>query len=361
METSRVFVQGLPPSLSSEDFQKHFSKVFPTTDAKLFPHRRIGYVGYSSHDEACKAVKYFNKSYILMSRIRVELAKPTASVSARNTSDQEHAAATQSMSSQGSVPRQKRKYDAVDGKGNSASALLVTRKDNENHSPGKFSNVKGVHDSKRQRKPQDEASNTLVADLDAQGPKDRVDEVDASQDTLAVSDKGQEANSNTTDGVENPPASDADWLRSRTSRLLGLLNDDEVQGPTVEPTIRQDEHSSDGDSDDAEEDIKDPGTVAQVERKVSRTEDIQPDNTTSEDAGPRYTRLFIRNLAYNITESDLREQFEKYGPLDEVSYISNSFFDMFPSIDKPKMMNIQIGTSYASPIVANDVARITVF
>ena len=76
MEPSRIFIRGLPPNLSTEEFKKHFSKTFTVTDAKLIPHRRIGYVGYKDSTDAAKAVKYFNKSYIRMSRIGVELARP---------------------------------------------------------------------------------------------------------------------------------------------------------------------------------------------------------------------------------------------------------------------------------------------
>lgn len=74
--SSRIFVRGLPPSLSEDDFKKHFSALYMITDARLIPHRRIGYVGYKTSQEATKAVRHFNKSFIRMSKIAVELAKP---------------------------------------------------------------------------------------------------------------------------------------------------------------------------------------------------------------------------------------------------------------------------------------------
>ena len=76
MNSSRIFVRGLPPNLTVEEFRKHFARQSDITDSKFISHRRIGYVGYKSHDEAAKAVKYFNKSFIRMSRIIVELARP---------------------------------------------------------------------------------------------------------------------------------------------------------------------------------------------------------------------------------------------------------------------------------------------
>lgn len=78
MASSRIFIRGLPPSLGDDDFRKHFSQRYTVTDAKLFPQRRIGYVGYRDSDEAAKAVKYFNKTFINMSKIAVELARPVS-------------------------------------------------------------------------------------------------------------------------------------------------------------------------------------------------------------------------------------------------------------------------------------------
>jgi multiple RNA-binding domain-containing protein 1 len=50
---------------------------------KVLPHRRIGYVGFKTPQEAAEAVRYFNRSFIRMSRINVELAKPVSGSSAK--------------------------------------------------------------------------------------------------------------------------------------------------------------------------------------------------------------------------------------------------------------------------------------
>jgi multiple RNA-binding domain-containing protein 1 len=76
MASSRIFVKGLPPLISEDEFKRHFSAKTSITDAKLIPHRRIGYVGYKSPEDAEKAVKYFNRSFIRLSKIGVEIARP---------------------------------------------------------------------------------------------------------------------------------------------------------------------------------------------------------------------------------------------------------------------------------------------
>lgn len=76
-ESSRIFVRGLPSKFTEDDVRKHFSK-FPITDVKFFPARRIGYVGYKTPEDASKAIKYFNKSFIRMTKIYVEVARPVS-------------------------------------------------------------------------------------------------------------------------------------------------------------------------------------------------------------------------------------------------------------------------------------------
>lgn len=74
-ESSRIFVRGLPPSMNEDGFKQHFGK-YPITDTRLFANRRIGYIGYKTPEDAAKAVKYFNRTFIRMSKIAVELARP---------------------------------------------------------------------------------------------------------------------------------------------------------------------------------------------------------------------------------------------------------------------------------------------
>lgn len=80
MDSSRIFVKGLPPHFTIEEFRRHFSSQSEITDAKLIPHRRIGYIGFKDSEKAAKAIKYHNKSFIRMSRITVEPALSVCSL-----------------------------------------------------------------------------------------------------------------------------------------------------------------------------------------------------------------------------------------------------------------------------------------
>lgn len=71
-----MFVNGLPPSCSNDQLRNHFASRFTVTDAHVLPKRRMGFVGFKSNEAAQDAVKYFNRTYMKMSRISVDLARP---------------------------------------------------------------------------------------------------------------------------------------------------------------------------------------------------------------------------------------------------------------------------------------------
>lgn len=75
---TRVFVSGLPPNFTSDQLGAHFAKRYQITDAVVISGRRIGFVGFRNYTLAKNAVKYFDKSYIRMSKISVEIAKPVS-------------------------------------------------------------------------------------------------------------------------------------------------------------------------------------------------------------------------------------------------------------------------------------------
>lgn len=124
--------------------------------------------------------------------------------------------------------------------------------------------------------------------------------------------------------AEQGPVSDAEWLRSRTNRVLELVEDDEevpstapvtaVKAPTaqihvaVQPQPQAVDETSNSELQQLE-----------VEQVV--------DATSSEEDKIRETgRLYLRNLHFEISEDELREQFSKHGPLEEVSKMSSHSF-----------------------------------
>ncbi len=72
---TRIFVSGLPPKLTSNQLGAHFAGRYQITDAVVIPDRRIGFVGFRNYTLAKSAIKYFDKTYLRMSKISVQMAK----------------------------------------------------------------------------------------------------------------------------------------------------------------------------------------------------------------------------------------------------------------------------------------------
>jgi multiple RNA-binding domain-containing protein 1 len=118
------------------------------------------------------------------------------------------------------------------------------------------------------------------------------------------------------DEAEKPketPATDLDWLRARTSRLLGLVSDSETSD-------NQDDPPSDDDVSVPSDDEPDPPETSHPPLIDPSDTDQHSKSATAESKILKTGRLFIRNLVYGITEDDLRSLFAPYGQIEEVSF-----------------------------------------
>lgn len=121
-----------------------------------------------------------------------------------------------------------------------------------------------------------------------------------------------------------PPVSDADWLRGKTSRLLGLIDDDEDlddardDGP-VHPAVSPPRaRSAPSDKDSGEQE----GPNKNQDRDSSNVNDKETSDGDANIQLLRNTgRLFVRNLPYNCTEKDLQSVFSPFGKIEEVCTI----------------------------------------
>ncbi len=118
-------------------------------------------------------------------------------------------------------------------------------------------------------------------------------------------------------------ATDDDWLRSRTSRLLDLVDPDDPglsarplpSAAATAPAAEQPEPPHDGAPAHADGPGPDGPPAESSEDMVQLVE--------------KTSRLFLRNLSYAVTEDHVREHFGKFGSLEEVSI--DRFFAKQPS------------------------------
>ena len=120
------------------------------------------------------------------------------------------------------------------------------------------------------------------------------------------------------DKEDAPQATDDDWLRSRTNRLLDLMDPDDLP---LEPT------GDTGNTAPAEDATVDHLEPEEAEKPLQDAADDAADDKmeVDEPVGDstvysirRTSRLFVRNLAYSATEDDIRKCFEKFGTIEEV-------------------------------------------
>jgi len=358
MASSRIFIKGLPPNISEADFRKHFSaQGREITDVKLIPQRRIGYVGYKTSEDASKAVKYFNRSYIRMSKIAVETARPISDPALNRHQSAAHSKPAsqpsttikgkeQSAEKDSDSTLRKRKRDepqaaaadpklreflhvmkegregAMDdgvrgGLGDGVAAVAATAVPEE-ESDDEYEQIPARKEKQRRIEPPAKplVSETLPSQLK------EAKEVSDMQDKAPAGDEPVESADATKPAVEQPKevvAEDDDWLRSRTNRLLDLVDPDDLERPPVQgPSTTETDHAQGGDAMEITPD--DPPAADDVEMDESAAEATggEPAKDDSLEAIRRTSRLFVRNLPYSATEDDLRESFEQFGTIEEV-------------------------------------------
>ncbi|KAB8068574.1 hypothetical protein BDV29DRAFT_66462 [Aspergillus leporis] len=332
MESTRVFVSGLPPTFSNDQLRKHFASRFQVTDAHVLPKRRIGFVGLKTHEAAKEAAKYFNKTYVKMSKISVDIAKPIDSEPANRT--------YRDKAGQGDRPDSatestlKRKRDGESAQQDTKMQEYLSLMEHPSHTKTWANDDALINPIQSDSPAKDQPAETEDAPQGltfAQRKKAKLGEAsgeDASAprphepEPMVIDATGNEHNAEQTPESEEPaveteeqqPVSDAEWLRSKTSRLLGLLGDEEqaefdsAPQTSTEPTA------------DAKVDAENAETV--ISRPEAEAETVKPTKIPEVDINIENirlsARLFVRNLPYDTKESDLEPLFAPFGKVDEV-------------------------------------------
>lgn len=185
----------------------------------------------------------------------------------------------------------------------------------------------------------------LMKDEDLDQQKDNVNEgndeekgLDSSDDDSDSDDNSEtsmDENDNNTKqseskGNANTVDDDMAFLRSKATTKENLLSDSEDDGDDSSsvPSSSDSEESSDSDSDDESDSDEEPSTKDEKVRTQTKEPPKQniPNKTRNENrpnisndppSSFSPTRLFIRNLSFQTTESELKELFSKFGAVIE--------------------------------------------
>lgn len=154
--------------------------------------------------------------------------------------------------------------------------------------------------------------------------------------------------------VEQGPVTDEDWLRSRTNRVLELVEDDEMPSASTAPVAVAPKPAA-----QPRAPAEPSPAVADAQPEPQPPAEEQTDTAAAPDEEDKIRetgRLYLRNLHYEVTEDEIKEQFSKHGALEEVSH------DTSLSLPAHAMMNIKIGTTDASaPEVTLESILVDVF
>lgn len=160
------------------------------------------------------------------------------------------------------------------------------------------------------------ASNSFSKDLAGQakpGEGDTTKPVIASTEPIPADMPAADAT-----GEPKSTVSDSEWLRSKTRRLLDLVDDDDdYEQPSSEPAAAGTAKSSG---------MSTPKVVtSNGQMKASPTEMVVREHSISEEpdrpTGLESRRLFVRNLPFTASENDIEQAFSPYGELTEVGFI----------------------------------------
>ena len=433
---TRIFVSGLPVKYTSAQLGAHFAGRYQITDAVVLPGRQIGFVGFRNYTLAKNSIKYFDKTYIRMSKISVSFAKPveltgdshgrSAPANKRDTSGTAQSGPSgavdrEPLSSNGSsgpvqrdtftpykpvtqMQNRKRKigdedatnvidaprpaehtYSGRNGKeekregkqGKRATSLgdtpvlgdktPVTKEDNiiqitsKERKERKKKDAKGEKVVASEAKEQNTAENHATASNEEREARkkrkaDKRSKPTDGSNSLGDGSRGREdphtditlspevkskkrkeakheregavhpsddemtstrANEGTDTSQQPQPTSDMDWLRTRTTRTLDILDEPSENHATTQSDVT--------DLPTLDNPINaDTSDVNHIEANVSNAPQI-PNG-----------RLFVRNLPYDVTEDSLTNVFQKYGKLEEVRdflLFRLSIYDEYPDRD----------------------------
>nr|XP_029534113.1 probable RNA-binding protein 19 [Oncorhynchus nerka] len=290
---SRLIVKNLPNGMKEERFKEMFAAFGTLTDCGLKftkegKFRKFGFVGFKTEEDADKALKHFNKSFVDTSRVTVEMCKSFGDpTKARAWSKHSRGPAT--------APRENNK----EKKKKESPSILGKLEDDEG-----FQEFVSVHQNRNQASTW--ANDTLPQSAAPETGQGRSQEKKpASDDYLNFDESDEEEEDQGADKEAlKSGLSDMEYLRSKVAQTEGAAveknNDDEDEDAEDEPAaVQQTDGAYESRDTDCIQRASAPATsLDQSQGKPGKQQETEP---TTE-----FT-VKLRGCPFNVKEQQVRE------------------------------------------------------
>eukprot|EP01031_Cornospumella_fuschlensis_P045866 gene45866-56136_t len=289
---SRICVKNIGKNAKEEDLRQMFASRGEVTDVKVIKtkdgkSRGFAFVGFRSDEQAKEAMKYFNNTYIGLSRISIEVAKKLEHHESDNTSPA------------GSKKNVKDKLQQLKKELQELKDPHKVKENIKEAQPGQVMSKKKAEflavatSHKSDILPPTPTSNTPKASIKQQSNSDDSDSDTNSSDGSSAQSLAEddEHDSDDNNKAALDSMSDMEYLRSKMK--------------TKTPDSSDPVDDNGGDMEGAEE----LGQNAEGDAEEGKAEE----KTEYDDS-----RIYIRNLPYSTSEDELRAHFEAFGSVSEV-------------------------------------------
>ncbi|CAJ1068825.1 probable RNA-binding protein 19 [Xyrichtys novacula] len=311
---SRLIIKNLPNGMKEERFKSMFAAFGTVTDCSLKftkdgKFRKFGFVGFKDEEDANRALKHFNKSYVDTSRVTVEMCKDFGDpTKAKAWSKHTKSSVPDKPSTTADTDTKKKK-----GKKKETTGVLGNLEEDQG-----FQEFLSVHQNRSQaptwandsvqQKPDPNSGPTKTQGKKKPASDDYLN-FDSDQSEEEEEEEGSDAEEGTTKEALKSGLSDMEYLRSKVAQT------DET---TEESEVRDDDEGGDDEDEDSSpvrhmdsaydsgerEDIStDKPTVSSEKNKQSKSK-----KTAKQEMDPvtEFT-VKLRGAPFNVKEQQIRE------------------------------------------------------
>lgn len=315
---SRICVKNIGAKTNEAQLKDIFSSKGEVTDVKVMKKpdgssRKFAFVGFRTEFQATEAQRYFNNTFIGLSKITVEIAKKLKDEKLQELKQKHSHKTTEKLKE---MTEKTKGLNAIDTIKTSKLTESVDNK-TENKPVGKYKQeFIDLNNSKKTL-----AENTLTDDAAvlrniAKTQRQERNHIDSdssdhdgdsdSEGYHSLRENNEDDDESDEDEEKSEPAaaamSDLDYLKSKMKKTL--TEDDEEE---------DNDDSSDEDSDDnSAADEKTKEADGDIE-DMDESKNVEGEEDTEDE-----TRLFVKNLPYSCSEEELQALFETYGKVTEV-------------------------------------------